>query len=108
MQLVLGVCLMSGLASQALAAPVTNIWVGTENLGGYGRLEFQFPANGQVTMIDAREVSYGSFTRNGSNITLTFPGRAVYHGVINGNTMSGTGHDDTRTWNFTVYWRERR
>ncbi|MBI2805261.1 MAG: hypothetical protein HYX68_09815 [Planctomycetes bacterium] len=110
---VIAVCLLANLGALAHAGETsvqsrTTIWVGTENLQGYGRLEFQFSDGGRVLMIDARENSNGSFTRNGSSITLTFPGRAVYYGTINGNSMSGTARDSTRTWSWSVGFRQNR
>jgi hypothetical protein len=81
----------------------TSIWVGTEDLPGYGRLEFQFN-NGKVTMIDAKSTTEGTFTHDTVTHTVvcTFPGSSVYTGTIVGNTLSGTARDEHRTWNFTV------
>jgi hypothetical protein len=97
--------------SQANDTTVTNkahVWVGSEDLEGYGRLEFQFYSGGRVVMIDARETVDGTFSRSGDSITLSFPGVATYSGYIRGNNMSGTGRDDKGTWNFSVQYQGQR
>ncbi len=106
------------LSAASLAAPAnaneqqansnTNVWVGSENLPGYGRLEFRFADGGGVVMIDAREVSVGSFRRSGDTITITFPGRATYTGTIEGSTMWGTARDSNGTWSWSVGYRGQR
>jgi hypothetical protein len=59
-------------------------------------------------MIDAREAADGTCQINGSSITLTFPGWAVYYGTINGNSMSGSARDDSRTWSWNVQFQRRQ
>ena len=76
----------SNAADQSVGGQA-NVWIGNERLDGYGRLEFRFYENGSVVMIDARETCNGSFSQNGNSITLTFPGRAIYYGAINGNSI---------------------
>jgi hypothetical protein len=86
-------------------AAITGTFIGSETLAGFGRLEFRFAANGQVTMVDARQTVAGSYTVNGNNVTLTFfNGGCVYTGAISGQTLSGTGRNTASgtTWNFTV------
>ncbi len=97
----------SNAADQSVGGQA-NVWIGNERLDGYGRLEFRFYENGSVVMIDARETCNGSFSQNGNSITLTFPGRAIYYGAINGNSMSGTARDNTRDWTWTVTYSGRR
>jgi hypothetical protein len=78
-------------------------WAGSETLGGFGRLTFQFGANGQVTMIDAKETSHGSYTVQNNNVTLRFyDGTVIYTGVINGSTLNGTAQNGESTWSFSV------
>ncbi len=81
---------------------VNTTWNGSENLGGYGKLSFQFKANGQAVMIDAKNTIPGTYTVNGNQVTIALPGAAVYQGTVNGNVFSGTGKDNTRTWTFSV------
>lgn len=101
-------CLLSSAASAQQPVQRHTIWVGSETLGGYGRLEFHFYDNGTAMMVDARETSSGTYTRIGSSIALTFPGIATYSGTMNGNTMSGTARDDTRTWTWSVGFQQGR
>ncbi len=89
-------------ASAQAAGPGTTVWVGLENLPGYGQLEFRFTDGGGVVMIDAREVCHGTFTRSGNFITLSFPGRATYSGTINDGRMSGTARSNNGTWSWHV------
>jgi hypothetical protein len=83
------------------------VWVGSESLAGYGRLEFQFLPRGRVVMVDARETVRGSYVRRGTYVVLTFPGTATYSGVVRGNTLSGTARDSTRTWTWSVTYRAK-
>jgi hypothetical protein len=86
----------------AAAVPAQSVWVGSEDLPGFGPLQFVLRSNGQVAMMDAKETVTGSFVQQGPNISLTFPGRAVYTGVISGATMSGVARDNGRFWNWAV------
>ena len=88
------------------AAPVAlagTTWVGHETLQGYGRLEFRFVNENQVTMVDAKETVPGTYNRNGNQITMTFfGGEVVYIGVLAGQTMSGTASNPGKTWTWNV------
>ena len=91
----------------AIVQGLTNTtWIGNENLGNYGRLEFRFLADGKVMMIDTAGQTMGTYTQNGQALTLTFSTQnvyAVYQGAINGNTFAGTGRNQNgTTWNFSV------
>jgi len=83
-------------------------WRGTENLAGFGALRFEFKKNNVVIMTDAARVVNGTWTRNGSDVTITFA-NCQYRGAIDGNVMTGTAHfTDPRfgpraaPWTFTV------
>lgn len=97
-------------AAQApVAAPAVNpglvntTWVGSENLGGYGRLEFRFQANGQVTMIDSDGTQQGTCTVAGNTVTLRFyQGTVVYTGTLTGQGLAGTATNGKSTWKFAV------
>jgi hypothetical protein len=83
---------------------VGTIWIGSENLGNYGRLEFRFQANGQVMMIDSDGSSMGTYTVQNNIVMLTFhQGKVSYAGNINGSTMSGkAGNTAGGAWTFSV------
>jgi hypothetical protein len=92
----------SGSASAQGLANTT--WVGTENLANYGRLEFRFQANGQVTMIDTAGSHPGTYIVQGNRVTLTFGG-VVYSGTLSGNTISGNAcnaGNNQQQWSFSV------
>jgi hypothetical protein len=78
-------------------------WTGSEDLQGYGELEFRFRANGRVTMIDADGPHAGTFTSTGNRVTLRFHnGAVVYSGTIDGETLTGTATNGKTNWTFTV------
>src|SRR5262245_13183136 len=87
-------------ATQSLAG--TN-WKGSETLQTYGALEFRFLNETQVTMIDRKETTSGTYVRNGNRITLTFfNGECTYDGTITGQTMVGTARANGQNWNWSV------
>ena len=78
-------------------------WVGGETLKGYGRLEFNFNANGNVVMIDLKETTMGQWNSNGQNIDLLFyKGTVLYKGTINGRAISGTATNARDNWTWSV------
>ena len=77
-------------------------WSGSENLKGYGKLEFQFGAGAQVTMIDKDGRTPGTYTKNGNSISLRFGGTITYTGTINGQTMSGNATNTKDNWTWSV------
>ena len=87
-----------------VASVQADIWIGSENLSGYGRLVFIFATTGnRVTMVDAKSITEGTSVRNGNSLVLTFPNSSVYTGVVNGNTFSGTAtNGNGQAWNFSV------
>ena len=76
-------------------------WSGTETLPGYDKLTFRINAGGKAIMIDKKENVPGTWTQLGNDVALTFGG-VIYKGVVNGNTMQGTGADGKSNWRFTV------
>ncbi len=87
-------------ATQSLAG--TN-WKGSETLQTYGPLEFRFVNEKQVTMIDRKETTSGTYVRSGNRITLTFyDGDCTYDGTITGQTMVGTARANGQSWNWSV------
>ncbi len=83
-------------------SPGITTWLGNEDRPGYGSLEFRFLTGGQAIMIDAKGTFRGSFVQAGRAITITFPGIAIYTGVIQGQVMSGTARDSFRVWQWSV------
>lgn len=64
--------------------------VGSENLQGFGRLEFRFLDKQRVLMVDAQANVTGTWYQNGNTVTLTFyNGNCYYAGTISGNRLSG-------------------
>jgi hypothetical protein len=85
-------------------AVASKIWVGAENLTGYGRLSFSIGAGGRAVMVDAKATSEGTWEQNGNRVTLRFDdGRVVYTGVLNGTNASGTATNGRTTWSWIAY-----
>ncbi|HYV36499.1 MAG TPA: hypothetical protein VE988_12380 [Gemmataceae bacterium] len=79
-------------------------WKGSETLGNFGTLTFQFSENGEAIMIDAASTVGGTYTQNGASVHITFA-NCVYVGTINGNVMSGNAHftdGDHSNWTWSV------
>ncbi len=82
------------------------IWTGSENLGGFNRLTFEFNGNGAVIMIDALGRLAGSYSQEDGQVTIRF-GDCEYNGTINGENMYGTarfftGNRSGQTWSWSV------
>lgn len=83
--------------------PQPTQWSGSEDLGGYCNLTFQFYPDGRAVMLDSRTVSDGVWRQNGNQVTLWFSaGRVVYTGTINGGELSGTAQNVCSCWSFCV------
>ena len=81
-------------------------WQGSENLPGFGVLTFEFREKGAVTMRDARGVVGGKWTRDGSNVIITFA-NCEYRGAVNGTVIEGTANYSvlmrgSHIWQFVV------
>jgi TPR repeat protein len=77
-------------------------WEGSETLAGFGKLSFTMLPKGKAVMDDARESTEGSWRQEGDQFTLTFGGRVVYTGTLQGGTLSGTASNGKAKWNWTV------
>lgn len=93
-------------ANNGQVAVAGTTWSGTENLPGFGKLSFVFRANGSVTMIDTKGETAGTYTQNGSDVTINFQG-CVYQGRINGQSLAGSGRITSgpqagQTWSFQL------
>ncbi len=94
-------------APAPIPAPAVNLagttWKGTENLGGFAALTFQFQANGQALMIDAQRTVQGTYVVNGNQVTINLGQYATYTGTLNGNAFTGTGQSAKQApWNFST------
>src|SRR5262245_45645717 len=80
-----------------------SVWSGSEDLGGYGALQFAFSAGGKVIMTDARERVSGTYTQTGAQVRLAFfYGRVVYNGTVNGQQMTGSASNGKTDWKWSV------
>jgi opacity protein-like surface antigen len=96
-------------ASAASAQPVSSLagttWTGKENLGGYGKLTFQFLDNGRVIMIDNDGRTEGKYVQKGNEVLLVFHNDSVaYLGKINGQVITGEAANAKVRW----VWEVRR
>ena len=78
-------------------------WNGTETLSGFGKLSFRLEAGGKAVMTDAKSTAKGDWIQTGDHVTITFV-NCVYHGTVQGQTLSGTAEytTDARTWTFAL------
>lgn len=82
-------------------------WEGSETLGGFGKLKFQFEPDGKVIMYDAkwaeRGTVGGSWTQTGNQLKIGFKD-CVYEGTINGDTLSGAARfvESGQAWTFSL------
>lgn len=89
------------------ATVVGTTWEGNETLSGYGRVKFQFDADGKATMYDAmwekRGTVSGSWTQVGDQVTISFKD-CVYEGTIKGDVLSGNARfvESGVSWTFSV------
>jgi hypothetical protein len=81
------------------------VWIGSENLGGYGPLSFTFYGDGKVKMVDARSTVYGSWSQSGTSVFITFA-NCEYRGTLRGATFDGvaffTSGPSRVQWGFSV------
>jgi len=79
-------------------------WKGTETLGGFGSLQFQFERDGKAIRIDAKSTVNGSWTQNGNKVSVNFQ-NCIYEGTIQGEVFTGTARyvaENGMTWTFSV------
>jgi hypothetical protein len=87
--------------------PVEAVWLGTEDLGGYGKLAFRLVGGNRVVMEDKDGATEGTWEQKGMAVTLRFYNRSVvYTGTIQQTTMSGTATNGRITWNWSVTRRQ--
>lgn len=78
-------------------------WDGSESLGGFGKLTFQFHADGKAIMIDTKSTVAGKWSRDGNRVTIAFQ-NCVYEGTLQEKTLSGNARETPgdRQWTFSV------
>lgn len=82
---------------------VGTTWDGSESLGGFGKLTFQFHADGKAIMIDTKSTVAGKWSRDGTRVTIAFQ-NCVYEGTLQDKTLSGNARETPgdRQWTFSV------
>ena len=87
----------------ATARLAGTVWSGTEDLAGFGKLTFQFDADGKATMIDAKTRVLGKWAQAGDQVTITFS-NCVYQGKLQGSSLTGTARYTTgeASWTFSL------
>jgi hypothetical protein len=84
-----------------VASGVSGRWTGTEDFQGYGDLVFEFEPAGVSFMTDKDGRRQGTWTQQGSDVTVAFyNGTVVYRAAVSGTTMSGTATNGKTTWNW--------
>lgn len=82
-------------------------WTGAEQLPGFGPLTFEFKEKNVAIMRDARGVVNGTWSKQGSSVTVRFRD-CEYRGTVQGKSMTGTAHPNAmilnggRPWAFNV------
>jgi hypothetical protein len=91
---VLAVASKSAVASTDPVTPLkgkATRYVGSEDLAGYGKLAFFLYPGSRAVMVDARDSVEGTWQQSGNQYTIAFfNGAVIYHGTLNGTTLSGT------------------
>lgn len=102
-----------GPAPRAPAAPAApgqaaglagSSFAGEENLKGYGKLRFEFHANGQATMHDTRGQTPGTWVQKGQAVTLRFGNTCSYQGTLQNGSLSGSATNVCTTHNRCTTW----
>ncbi len=80
-----------------------SVWSGTESLAGFGKLSFQFDADGKATMFDAKAKVFGKWSQAGNAVTISFT-NCVYQGTLQGKSLTGMARYTTgeANWTFTL------
>jgi hypothetical protein len=98
----------AGLVKKPAATAVAGTtWTGKENLQGFGKLTFEFHADGTAVMTDAQGTVKGTWAQKGQKVVIRFSD-CVYVGEIKGQQMSGAAQfveNDQLTgkpWTFAV------
>lgn len=85
------------------AVPQARIWVGGEDLSGYGKLAFHIYPNGWAVMVDSRGRWDGTWQHKDKTVILRFfNNTVVYTGKIALNTVSGTAQNGRTSWTWNV------
>ncbi len=96
-----GAITMATLSTTPAAGAV--VWTGRETLAGFGALSFSLYTGGRVVMNDAKGQFTGTWTTNGSTVTLRFAnGKIVYTGHMTGTTFAGMAQNVSQRWTFSL------
>src|SRR5262249_39165321 len=96
-----------GAPAPGSASLAGTTWKGSEDLDGFGKLTFQFHADGTAMMIDAKGTVKGTSAQQGPRVVIRFA-NCVYRGQVNGQRLSGSarfienGRPRGQTWAFAV------
>ena len=94
------------LSSPKPSALVGTVWVGSEDLPGFGKLIFRLQKGDRAVMEDARETIEGTWQCTGSKVTLRFDeGRVVYEGTLSSTSLSGTATNGQNSWTWSTRLR---
>ncbi|HEX3313282.1 MAG TPA: hypothetical protein VHR72_00260, partial [Gemmataceae bacterium] len=82
---------------------VKSVWMGSEDLIGFGKLRFDFCTASEVVVRDAKDASAGKWKATASTVKLEMAG-SEYVGEVNGETILGTARSKQGgiTWKFAV------
>ena len=82
---------------------VKSVWMGTEDLSGFGKLRFDFCTSTEVVVRDAKDASTGKWKMTSATVRLVMAG-SEYVGQVNGDTIIGTGRSKQGgvSWKFAV------
>jgi hypothetical protein len=92
---------------EAPASVAGTVWVGSEDLEGFGELTFQLQKDGTAVMIDSKSTVKGTWTQDGAQVVIRFA-NCAYTGRFNGGTLAGQGRffadgqGRGEPWNFRV------
>src|SRR5260221_6748823 len=96
---------LSSASSASAQQTVSGTWAGTENLNGFGKVSFTFCSDGKVTMVDAQSTVKGSWTQNGTSVSISFA-NCEYRGSLEGSSIRGAAYFTAGTsrvqWSFAV------
>ena len=82
---------------------VKSVWMGTEDLAGFGKLRFDFCTASEVVVRDAKDTAAGKWKATASTVKLEMAG-SEYVGQVNGDTILGTARSKQGgvEWKFAV------
>src|SRR5580765_857055 len=100
-------CIASAASAQESVAGT--VWFGSEDLPGFGKLEFELHRDGKAVMHDVqkdvKDTVYGTWAQSGASVIITFS-NCEYKGSVADKRIKGTARytsgPNRATWNFNV------